>query len=140
MRRMRLYSPLAQMMSGQVPFDLEDTWNQITADRGIDVYEEGDKIVVKAPVPGVPADDVEVTYEDGVLRIRATHEERQEDKDKKTAVYRQERVVSFDYATTFPRPVDSNQISADVQDGVVVITAPIAEAAKPKKIAVKAGK
>lgn len=41
---------------------------------GLDVYETADEVVVKAAVPGVPADKIEVTFEDGVLRIRGKAE------------------------------------------------------------------
>ncbi|MFW5703305.1 MAG: Hsp20/alpha crystallin family protein [Patescibacteria group bacterium] len=138
MNKLRVTTPFSRLFANQFPFDFEDVWPEVTAERGLDVYEEDDKVIVKAAVPGVPADNVNITYEDGVLRIRARFEESEEDKKKKKAVYRMERITTFDYATTFPRPVDTNAISAKVTDGVVVITAPIAEAAKPKTIAVTA--
>jgi len=94
--------------------------------------------VIKAAVPGIPADKVEVTFEDGVLRIKAKVEEAKEEKVKKKVVYRSQKVSYFDYTTTLPRAVNGDQISAEVTDGVVTIKAPIAQAAKPKKIAVKA--
>ncbi len=108
----------------------------MTMTEGIDVYEEDDKVVVKAAVPGVSPDKVDVTFEDGVLRIRAKVEETQEEKDKKRVTYRMDRVASFDYTTTLPRPVDSQSIQAVVEDGVVVISAKIAETAKPRRIEV----
>lgn len=134
--RIRVPSQLARYY-GNFPFDMEDIWPSGPVNQGLDVYEENDKIVVKAAVPGIPAEKVEITFEDGVLRIRASMQETEEEKEKKSVVYRMERSTSFDYATTFPRPVDTAQIDARVEDGVVVITAPIAEAAKPKKIEVK---
>jgi HSP20 family protein len=115
----------------------EDEWPEVTMNEGLDVFETDNEIVVKAAVPGVPADHVDVTFEDGVLRITARSEEAKEEKEKRKVVYRQQRVSSFDYTTTLPRAVDGSSIQAEVNDGVVTVKAPIAPAAKPKKIAVK---
>ncbi len=121
-----------------LPFtDDEDTWPQMRITEGLDVYETDTEVIVKAAVPGVPADKVDVTFEDGVLRIQAKIEESKEEKEKKKVVYRQQKVSYFDYTTTLPRAVDGNTISAEVTDGVVTVKAPIAQEAKPKKIAVK---
>ncbi len=116
----------------------DEEWPEIKMTDGLDVYEENDQVVVKAAVPGVSADQVEVTFEDGVLRITARTEETEEEKKKKKVVYRMDRVASFDYTTTLPRAIDARSLEAKVEDGVVVITGKIAEEAKPKKIAVKA--
>lgn len=115
----------------------EEDMPELTMTEGLDVYEEDDNVVVKAAVPGVPADKVEVTFEDGVLRIRGKIEEKKEEKEKRRVVYRMDRVASFDYTTTLPRAVDEKTLEAKVENGVVTITAKIAEAAKPKKIPVK---
>ena len=119
-------------------FDEEDSWPQIRVTEGLDVYETDSDVVVKAAVPGIPADKVDVTFEDGVLRIKAKAEETKEEKEKKKVVYRQQRMSYFDYTTTLPRAVDGDKISAEVNDGVVTVKAPIAEAARPKKITVQA--
>lgn len=114
----------------------ENEWPEITMNEGLDVYETESEVIVRAAVPGVPADKVDVTFEDGVLRIKAHSEETKEEKEKKKVVYRQQKVSSFDYTTTLPRAVDAEHIAADVKDGVVTVKAPIAQAAKPKKISV----
>jgi len=116
----------------------EEEWPQIKMTDGLDVYEENDKVVVKAAVPGVSSDKVEVTFEDGVLRITAKVEETEEQKKKKKVIYRMDRVASFDYTATLPRAIDAKSLEAKVEDGVVIITGKIAEEAKPKKIAVRA--
>lgn len=119
-------------------FEEEEEWPELTVIEGLDVYETDSDVIVKAAVPGIPADKVEVTFEDGVLRIKAKVEETKEEKEKKKVVYRQQRMTSFDYTTTLPRAVEGDKISAEVCDGVVTVKAPIAQAAKPKKISVKA--
>ncbi len=119
-------------------FEDEEAWPQVRVTEGLDVYETDSDVVVKAAVPGIPAEKVEVTFEDGVLRIKAKAEETKEEKEKKKVIYRQQRVSFFDYTTTLPRAVDGDKISAEVSNGVVTIKAPIAEAARPKKITVRA--
>jgi len=116
----------------------EEEWPELTVTEGLDVYETENEVVVKAAVPGVPADKVEVTFEDGVLRIRGKVEETEEEKKRKKVVYRAQRMAAFDYTTTLPRAVDSEKIQAEVKEGVVTVKAPIAAQAKPKKITVKA--
>lgn len=119
-------------------FDEGENWPVVKVTEGLDVYETGNEVVIKAAVPGIPADKVDVTFEDGVLRIRAEVEETEEERKKKKVVYRQQKMSYFDYTTTLPRAVDGEKISAEVADGVVTVKAPVAETAKPKKIAVKA--
>jgi HSP20 family protein len=116
----------------------EEEWPELTVTEGLDVYETENEVVVKAAVPGVPADKVEVTFEDGVLRIRGKVEETEEEKKRKKVVYRAQRMAAFDYTTTLPRAVSPDKIQAEVKDGVVTVKAPIAAQAKPKKITVKA--
>lgn len=115
----------------------EEEMPELKMTEGLDIYEEDDKIYVKAVVPGVPAERVDVTFEDGVLRIRAKVEDKKEEKEKKRVVYRMDRVASFDYTATIPRPIEEDTLEAKVENGVVVVSAKIAEAAKAKKIPVK---
>ncbi len=119
--------------------DFEEEFPELTMTEGIDMYEEGGKIFVKAAVPGVDPKNVEVTFEDGVLRIRAREEEKEEDKGKRD-YYRKDRIVSFDYAVTIPRPIDEKSLTAEVENGVVTVSAKIAEEVKAKKVPVKVKK
>lgn len=105
---------------------------------GFDMYETDNEVVVKASVPGIPSDQVNVTFEDGVLRISGSNAEKEEERSKRKVVYQEQRTSAFSYATTLPRAVDAEKISAEVEDGVVTVTAPLAASAKPKKISVKA--
>lgn len=119
--------------------DVED-WPELTMTQGLNVYEEDDGVVVKAAIPGIPEGKLDITYEDGVLHIKGSVEETEEEKRRKKVVYRKQMVSSVDYTTYLPRPIDSGKIEAEVKDGVLKIYAPIAEAAKPKRIAVKTKK
>ena len=138
--QMRIQSPLARFIRPVMWEDFDQEWPAFTMTQGLDVYEEHDKVVVKASVPGVPAEKVEVTFEDGVLHIKAKQEESDEETEKKKVVYRMDRVASFDYTTTLPRPIDEKTLEADVVDGVVVVSAKIAEAARPRKVEVRKSK
>lgn len=126
-----------QRQFAQPFFETMEDWPELTMTQGLNVHEEDDKIVVKAAVPGIPFDKLNITYEDGMLHIKGNVEETEEEKKKKKVVYRKQMISSVDYTTYLPRPIDSTKIEAEVKDGIVEIRAPVAEAAKPKKITVK---
>jgi HSP20 family protein len=138
MANFTLSSPLSRLVMRPLFADWDQDFPQLSSSSGIDVYEEDDKVVVKASVPGIPAEKVEVEYENGVLHIHARHEETQEQKEKKKVVYRQDRVASFDYSTTLPRTIDPKSIEAITENGVISITAKISEEVMRKRIPVKA--
>ena len=132
------WNPIVPRWSNwNLPGLLDEEWPEMTVTEGLNVYETEGEVVVEAAMPGIPSDKVDVTFEDGVLRISGKHEESEEEKKRKKVVYRSARVASFDYTTTLPRAIDPNKIEANVNNGVLTIKAPIAKEAKPKKIAVK---
>lgn len=122
-------------MPMMAPFDKELEEDVVSA--GINVYTKEGVVYVEAPVPGVPADKVDVTYSDGQLHISAKTEEKEEEKNNKKVVYKMQRESSFEYTTSMPTAIDEKSIEAEVKNGVVYVKAKVAEAAKPKKIAVK---
>jgi HSP20 family protein len=131
------FDPFALQRQYFQPLIDTDQWPELTMTEGLNVYEEAGNVIVEASVPGIPEDKLDITYEDGVLRISGKSEEKEEEKRKNRVIHKMQRVSSFEYSTYLPRPIDDKKIEADVRNGVLVITAPIAEAAKPKKIAVK---
>lgn len=117
----------------------DDDWSLTTASNNLDVYETEDEVVVKANVAGVPADAVEVTFEKGVLRIKAQKEEESED-DKKQ--HYSKSSWNYSYRVVVPGMesgmIDLNQEpAAEVDSGVVTVTFKKAEASKPKRLEVK---
>jgi len=102
----------------------------------VDIAEHDDAYVVKVELPGVNRDDVKITMESNVLTIRG---EKKEEKDvKKDDFHRMERMYgSFQRSFTLPSTVSNEKIDAVYKDGILSITLPKAEEAKPKQIEVK---
>lgn len=102
----------------------------------LDVFEDKDNVIVKADLPGLTKDDVEITLQDDVLTLRG--EKKQEKEVKEENYHRVERVYgSFNRSVSLPVAVDANKVEATFKDGVLRITLPKAEEAKPKQIKVK---
>lgn len=105
----------------------------------VDLYQTADDIHVKATMPGVKAEDVEIQINGDLLTIKA---ETQAEEERKDATYhvRERRAHSFVRAITLPVPVKADQAQAEVSEGILHVTLPKAEEAKPKVITVKASK
>jgi HSP20 family protein len=99
----------------------------------LDVHEDKDNFTVKIEVPGLKRDDINVSLQDGALVISG---ERTEEKiSEGTEVHRQERFYGkFQRALTLPAPVAADKVKAAYKDGVLTVTLPKAEEAKPKQI------
>jgi HSP20 family protein len=101
----------------------------------IDVSEDKDNLIVKADLPGLTKDDVEITLQDNVLTLRG--EKKQESETKEENFYRMERVHGvFSRSFELPVTVNANKVAATFKDGVLQITLPKTEEAKPKQIKV----
>ena len=103
----------------------------------LDIHEREDAYVITAEVPGVEPGNIEVTLEDSVLTIRG--ERRFYDKVEEESFHRVERRFGqFVRQLTLPGQVDGDKIDASYRDGLLTLTVPKSEAAKPKRITVKA--
>ena len=101
----------------------------------VDIYEQGGDIVLKAELPGVDPKDVEIRVENNTLTLRGQRHFDQE--VKRESYHRVERSYgSFSRAFTLPNVVDTEKIKADFKDGVLRLTLPQREEAKPKKISI----
>ncbi|HEU0038113.1 MAG TPA: Hsp20/alpha crystallin family protein [Verrucomicrobiae bacterium] len=99
----------------------------------LDVYEEQDHFIVKAELPGLKKEDIEVSFHDGGLSISG--ERKSETKHEDAEVYRAERFFGrFQRTVTLPTPVAVDKARASYQDGVLTVTLPKTEEAKPKHI------
>ncbi len=101
----------------------------------LDVHEDKDTFSIRVELPGMKREDIEVSLQDGVLVISG---ERQEEKiNEGTEVHRQERFYGrFSRALTLPAAVAGDKVKAQYKDGILTVTLPKAEEAKPKAITV----
>jgi len=113
----------------------EDVWQE--EKEGMSVYENDNDVMVKANVPGIPADNIDISLEGGTLTIKGEYTETEEEQNKKKTVYRESRQARYYYTTSLPHSVDADKIKAEVADGVLTVTLPKTETSKAKKIKVK---
>jgi len=105
----------------------------------VDIKEEDDRFVIHADIPGVSADDIDISMEKGVLTIKG--ERKHEAEEDKEGFHRIERAYgTFMRRFSLPENVDADKISASSKDGVVELVLPKAvEDNQPKKITVNNG-
>jgi len=105
----------------------------------IDMYEEKDNVIIEAQLAGIDPDKVSVSIENDVLSLKGEIEKKSEVEDKN--YYRKEiRRGSFYRSIQLPAHVNGNNAEAQAEDGVLKITIPKAEEAKPKTIKIKTKK
>jgi HSP20 family protein len=99
----------------------------------VDIYEQGTDIVLKAELPGVDPKDVDIRLENNVLSLRG--QRKLESEVKRESYHRVERSYgTFSRSFTLPTVVDQAQIKAEFKDGLLRLTLPKREEAKPKQI------
>ena len=103
----------------------------------LDMYETGDSIViVTSPLPGLKAENIEVSITGDVLTIRGEIE--QTDQDESVNYLRKERRFgSFSRSITIPRPVKAEEAAAAFKDNILKITIPKSDEARPRVIDIK---
>ena len=102
----------------------------------MDVYETDENVVVTVELPGIKAEDVEVSVEDATLTVSGTREFSSEVTEE--SYHRIERRYgSFSRAVSLPPQVDTGKVEARFEDGVLTVEVPKVEKAKPKKIQIK---
>ena len=113
---------------------LGGTWAPV-----VDIYEQGSDIVLKAELPGVDPKNVDVRLENNTLTLRG---ERTFDNEvKRESYHRIERSYgAFSRSFTLPSVVDQTHIKAEFRDGLLRVTMPKREEAKPKQIAINIDK
>lgn len=99
----------------------------------LDVYEDKENFTVKAELPGMKKEEIEVSLHEGMLSISG--ERKSESKHEEAEVYRTERFFGrFQRTVTLPATVAAEKVKAAYKDGVLTITLPKTEEAKPKHI------
>ena len=108
------------------------TWSSLT----IDMYETDNDLVVKAALPGLRADEVQINVANDVLTIKGEMKHEEEKKDKSWHI-REHRWGAFERSIRLPTGVIADKAKADFDNGILMITLPKSEAVKPKTITVK---
>src|SRR5947207_1711345 len=103
----------------------------------LDLYQSTDNIVATVELPGMRKENIEISLHDGTLTISG---ERKEETPAAQKAERTERYVGkFRRSITLPTRVDGNKVTASYKDGILTVTLPKAEEAKPKQIQVNVG-
>jgi HSP20 family protein len=145
------FSPLRDFMSVRDAMDrmFEDRWvspgswltwsSAGTNYLPLDIYESADDIVVRAVVPGVSADGIDIQFQGGVLTLRAKSEEHEIPEGSRWLVH---EVVPGEFIrqVTLPRAVEPDKAETAFDNGVLTLTLPKSADAKPKQIKVEANK
>lgn len=104
----------------------------------VDIFEENDAIRIMAELPGVRPEDVKLSLESNVLTIHGQKQQVAEERTER--VHRYERAYgSFERTFTLPASVDANNIKATYDVGVLTVTLPKVERARPRQIQVEVG-
>lgn len=104
----------------------------------LDVYEDKDNLFVRVELPGMKKEDIDLSLHDGSLSISG--ERKSQEKHEDAEVYRSERFFGrFQRTVTLPTPVAVDKVKAQYQDGILTVTLPKTEEAKPKHIDVRVG-
>jgi HSP20 family protein len=102
----------------------------------MNVWSNADGVVVSAELPGVSLDDLDIAVQGDTLTLRGTR--KRPELGEGTVAHRQERGYGqFQRVFQLPYEVETNNVDATYENGVLRITLPRAESAKPKKIEVK---
>jgi HSP20 family protein len=145
MSNLTRWEPMREMMSLREAMDrlFDDAFTRplslsgVSAAPAIDMYQTDQEVVVKATLPGLKAEDVDITVTGETLTIRGEY--KQENEQENTRYHlREQRSGSFARSLLLPTDVKADKAKADFENGILTITMPIAEEVKPKSITIKA--
>lgn len=105
----------------------------------VDMYQTDDEIVVKAALPGIKADEVQISVTGEVLTLKG-EVNFEEETNEKTYHIREQRWGAFERTIMLPTDVVAEKAKADFKDGILTINLPKAEEVRAKTITVKASK
>jgi HSP20 family protein len=139
------YSPLADIFDFQTPSlrVFQDAMNRMMSEPSVrpwapavDIFETENELVLKADVPEVKLEDIDIRLENGTLCLKG--ERKFEQTSKEGGFHRIERGYGrFERYFALPDTVDAEKVGADYRDGVLTITLPKKELAKPRQIKVQ---
>jgi len=130
-RMNRLFNDFFSGREGDGDELMPGAWNP-----AVDVVEHDDSFVIEAELPGMNKDDIKISVTNDVLTIRG--EKKIEKEDKKKNYHRTERSYgSFSRTFALPGNVKAEKVDAEFNNGILTVTVPKSEEAKPKQIDVK---
>lgn len=139
------WEPVREMMTLREAMDrlFDDAFTRplsmsaVSAMPAIDLYQTADEIVVKAVLPGLKPDEVQISVTGEVLTLRGEFKQ-QEEKKEATWHMREQRYGSFERSIMLPTEVQTDKAKADFENGILTVSLPKAEAVKPRTINIKA--
>ncbi len=125
-----LFEHMNAMLGDMIPEGVDPTqlWQRATGETGlaVDMYETETEVVVRAELPGVARDSIEVNAEKSTIGIRA--EAKREEECEQAGYYRRElRYGTFSRTLPTPTDIKPDEVSAKFEDGMLTIRAPKAE-------------
>jgi HSP20 family protein len=145
MSNLTRWEPMREMMTLREAMDrlFDDAFtrplrfNGIASAPAVDLYQTDDSVVVKATLPGLKAEDVDISVTGERLTLRG---ELKQENEQKGATYhmREQRYGAFERSIPLPTDVKTDKAKAEFEDGILTITLPIAEEVKPRSITIKA--
>lgn len=107
----------------------------------VDLTETGDEITAKVSLPGMKPEDVKISLTGNILNISGEYASESETKEKGVTHHlREHRYGAFSRSITLPTAVQGDKIKADYENGLVTLTLPKAEEARPKTVNIKVKK
>ncbi len=138
------WDPIRDMITMRQAMDrmLDESFARGSETRGtgawllpMDAYITDDAIIIRADVPGIAAEDLDITLEGDALTIRG--EIKRDDAENRKYVLLERPIGRFERTLTINTPIDHNAVDAAFKDGVLTLTLPKAETVKPRQITVK---
>jgi HSP20 family protein len=118
-------------------FRIPSVWSEDTGfSPAFDVSETDEALIVKAELPGMEEKDIDISLSDGVLTIKG---EKKQEKESESGHYHtvERRYGAFSRTMRLPAEVNAEQVDAAYKDGVLSVTMPKTEKAKPRKIEIR---
>ena len=139
------WEPMREMMSLREAMDrlFDDaythplSYGEVSTSPAIDMYQTSDEVVVKAALPGLKAEDIDITVTGETLTLSGEFKQETEQKNANYHIH-EHHSGSFKRSVLLPTDVQANKAKADFENGILTITMPIAEEVKPKSIMIKA--